>query len=477
MKRTILPAVLCMVCTIGLFAQKEKAVRIHKTDGTVVEYHAAAIRDFSFSGKAIVNDDDYTQITDLALVIEDTKINIDITATFSADDPNITGIHYGTDWGILYSTSPDVTVENGTLLEGYYESDCPLLQGTQSNYNESILSSAETRYRIGESVTVDEEFSGKGGYADLDYNTTYYFRTFVYRPENNGIYDEEYFYSKEHSISTGKPSMEYYDIALRDFPSQFIETGYVLPTEEAWATFETQYPYFTAARRDTLLRYWDEYLTPRFNTFKAQCNTVYECLEGTIYMLDNIGEEFCQYLLTHYEGEYAMQGYTDTFEGGLRTYVECDASWDVPDNGYWKYYSDTGRDNPIVEFPLTKHVLAGYNYRVEVTLAPNTEQTDTLPSKIHITMQCPANEFYATEDFVLTEETYAVSSHECSTLVFDSIEPKGFGEAKLTIRSELTSREIKTYQQYIKDPEKYSDRTVYAPVLRIARIKVTPYKK
>ena len=61
MKRTILLAVLCMVCTIGLFAQKEKVVRIHKTDGTVVEYHAAAIRDFSFSGKAIVNDGDYTE--------------------------------------------------------------------------------------------------------------------------------------------------------------------------------------------------------------------------------------------------------------------------------------------------------------------------------------------------------------------------------------------------------------------------------
>ena len=468
MKRIILTS-LCALCSLGLFAQTEKTLIIHKTDGTKVEYLVEGITNISFSGKAIVNDGDYTQITDLALTLEGTKINIDIAATFNADDPYIIGGSYGTAWGILYSTSPDVTVENGTLVKGYRYRTEPYLQG-------SSLSSGKVNYRIGESVTREEEREDAGSYVDLEYNTTYYFRTFVYRPENSGICSEAYFYSKEKSVSTGKPSMAYYDIELKHIPSYSLEIGCVLPTEEAWAAFDEQYPYFTAAERDTLIKYWNEYLTPeRIGSVKAQCNTVHDCAEGMLYLLDNISEDFCHYLLSLCEGEYVMQGYSETFEEAQRTYIECDASWNVPGNGYWEYYSSNS--NPTVEIPLPKNVLAGYNYRVEVTLAPNTEQTDTLPSKVRIIMQCPSNEHYVTEDFLLTEETCVVSPHECTVLVSDSIEPKEFGRAKLSIMSNLSYREIRNYSYYLKKPEKYANETVYAPTLRIAQIKVVPYRK
>ena len=109
MKRTIFTA-LCALMTLGASAQTEKVMRVHMTDGTVKEYHVGALRDFSFTGLAVVSDDDYTQISQLDLVMEGYEINFDITANFGFDDPYITGSRYGQDWGILYSTSPDVTV-------------------------------------------------------------------------------------------------------------------------------------------------------------------------------------------------------------------------------------------------------------------------------------------------------------------------------------------------------------------------------
>lgn len=456
MKRIILTS-LCAVFALGLYAQKEKAVFVHKTDGTTVEYIVGGIRNFSFRGKAVVNDDDYTQITDLALTLEDTEINIDIAAAFNADDPYIAGGRYGTDWGILYSTSPGVTVENGTLVEGdgiFYES--PRIN---SEYSDGYISN----YRIGESVTISEGENGAGRYVDLEYNTTYYFRTFVYRPENSGVCDEAYFYSKEKSVSVGKPSMAYYGV--ENIPANLSKSGYVMPTEEAWAAFDEQYPYFALSSRkskEVILNHWNEYLTSeRVNILKTQCNTVYDCAEGKLYVAEQVNEDFLHYVLSHYEGVSVLSGYSEILNESsntIGTYIECDAEWNVPGNGYWKYTADT-RKNPWVEIPLTKWMLANYLYKIEITLAPNTVPEETLPSKVSVDIYYKAG---GGDDLATKYET---NVNECSVITADSVAVNAFTEATIRIASVMDTS------------LRGQDKNKFLPILRVAQIKVTPYRK
>ena len=444
MKRIILTS-LCAVFVLGLYAQKEKSVFIHKTDGTTVEYIVGGVRDFSFRGKAVVNDDDYTRITDLALALEDTEINIDVTAAFNADDPYITGGRYGTDWGILYSTSPGITVENGTLVDN---SSCELIDEEQLVY----------KIKFGESVTRID-----GWETDLEYNTTYYFRTFVFREANNGIYEEAYFYSKEQSLCTGKPSMAYY--GLENIPSNLSEAGYIMPTEDAWAAFDEQYPYFTLSKRknkEVIIGHWNEYLTPeRINILKTQCNAAHDCAEGWLYVIGQVNEDFLHYVLSHYEGESVLSGYSeilDEYSNTVGTYVECDAEWNVPGNGYWKYTADT-RKNPSIEVPLTKWMLANYLYKIEITLAPNTEPEETLPSKVtvRISYNAGGGNTLATK--------YETSVNECSVITADPVAINAFTEASISIASVMDTS------------LRGQDRKKFLPILRVVQIKVTPYRK
>lgn len=452
MKRTILTG-LCAVFTLGLFAQKEKAMIIHKTDGTTIEYPIEAIRDFSFSGKSVVADDDYTQITDLAIALVDNEVNIDVAAAFSCDDPYVGNVHRQ-DWGILYSTSPNVTIENGTLIE----LKLPLAQADE-------LYSHQVSFRIGESVKADEyNENDEGCYAELDYNTTYYFRSYVRRQANNDIYEEEYFYSAEKSIHTGNPSMGLFGI--ENVPAYAVEDGYVFPTEEAWGAFDEQYPYFTLSRqqnKEVLVNHWNEYLTSeRIDQLKKECDVVHHCLEGTLYLIDHISEDFCSYVLKHYEGEYVLSGYSEDLDENSNTtvsYVECDASWNVPNNEYWKYTADT-RKNPSVKIPLPQWMLANYAYKVEVILAPNTEPEETLPSKITVRLG-----FEAGGNEVLSKD-YETSISECSVIQADSLNADVFTGAYLEIYSTMNT----------STSNRNPDKSKFLPILRIAQIKVTPYR-
>ena len=115
MKRIFL-AGLCAIFSMGLFAQK--ALIIHKTDGTRLEIPMEAVKGFDFKAKAIVNDGDYTQIANTTLHSGE-QLDITFTAEFHTEDPFISKETpcYGENWGILYATTPNVTVENGELLQ------------------------------------------------------------------------------------------------------------------------------------------------------------------------------------------------------------------------------------------------------------------------------------------------------------------------------------------------------------------------
>lgn len=445
MKRIFYTA-LCALMTLGASAQTQKVMRIHKTDGTVLEYYVAELHDFSFKGMAVVSDDEYTQISKLDLVMEGNEINFDITVNFGFDDQYITGSRYGKDWGILYSTSPDVTVENSTLVE---------LKSPLTSVDN--LSSHRVSFRLGESVKEWEyNYNERGVNVDLEYATTYYFRSFVYRPAIGDLYEEQYFYSAVKSVAVGNPSMSLYGASI--LPDYVAEKGYVYPSSSAWNEFNEQYPYFDlrdARYRAEIITLWNDYLTPeRHEAFKAQCTTVHECAEGKLYLIDTIGKEFLDYLLGVYSVEYTMPGYTELLNESTHTvgtYVECDVSWNVPGNGYWKYTADEKR-NPSIRIQLSKNMLANYRYKVELTLAPNTDPEETLPSKVTVMID------YATGGATIANKL-VTNVGECTVITADELVSNSFGTASLEILSDM---------KIGPEGKKYS------PILRVAQIKVTP---
>lgn len=452
MKRTIFIS-LCLLFSLCSFAQKEKMVRIHKTDGTVIEYPVYSISHFDFEGKAVVNDDDYTQIKNLSLILEDTLININISAAFNGG-PYASPSTYRKDWGILYSTSPNITIKNGTLID-------------LSKYQDIDSVKYGRTFIFGENVPFvgQNERQNVGSHSELDYNTTYYFRSYVRREANNGIYEEEYFYSKEKSTHTGNPPMKYYGVNAT-LPENVSKTGYIHPTEEAWAAFDKQHPYFSLSEwqgKEAIIKNWNEYLTPqRINALKSQCNVKHECIEGPLYIADNIGEDFCNYLLNSYGKEYTQSGYSEKLDESTNTtgtYVECDASWNVPGNGYWKYIAED-KKNPSIEIPLNKHMLANHYYKIEITLAPSTEPEETLPAKVTSRIQYKAG---GGKGIVSKFETNA---NECSVITIDQLEAPTFTEASIHISSDMNT----------STSSRNPDRNKFLPILRIAQIKITPYE-
>lgn len=442
--RRIIFTVLCALVALGASSQihKEKSIRVHKTDGTVAEYPVGGVRNLSLKGKSVIKDDDYTRITDVVLAMQGTCINIDITAAFSADDPYVNDSRYGRDWGILYSTEPDITIENSTLITLGY----PLKSAED-------LSSHEVSFRVGESVEQSSD-NGVGCYLDLDYNTTYYFRSYVYRPASE-FYGEEYYYSSVHGVNTGNPSMKFFDV--NSVPAYAAELGYVYPAEEAWTAFDGQYPYFALGK--TLVAHWNDFLTPeRIEKFKPQCNVVHDCVEGTLYILDTIGEEFCQYLLDYYGEEYEVDLSAAVLDAAVSTeatYVECDASWNVSGNGYWKYTAAKKR-NPSITLSLPKLMMANYPYKIEITLAPNTEVGDTLPSKVTARIY----DDVGVRTIIATE--FETNVDECSVISIEDFKTEFFGEAVIEILSDMETG------------SRSPDAKKYLPILRVVQVKVTP---
>lgn len=442
MKRIIL-AGLCALFSVGLFAQK--ALIIHKTDGTKLEIPVEGIRGFDFSGKSVVNDDDYTMITGLALH-SGTELNITFNVLFNTDDPYLTMSEpiYGEDWGILYATSPDVTIENGTLLQ-LTTDQLAMVQNLSNATVEVLLGESKTFGNIASQETVD-----------LDFETTYYVRSFVRRPANNDIYEEAYFYSKEQSIYTDKPTMLYYGATIA--PSLYAQTGYVMPSDSAWISLAERYPYFAVKGTcaDVFIEHWNEYLTAeRIASLKPLCTTTYECCDGMLYLLDFISDDFARYALDLYDDEFTTSGYTENYKIAVDTLIECDASWNVSNNRYWEYKPTIPTGRPVVTIKLSKPLLANYNYTIEVEFAPDVTQTDTLPSKFNITLMYIDN--IGRSKGQRLGNNLLTNGQLGTIITFDSLSVGGFGEASLEIAVKVASRE-----------------TEYSRTLRIAQIKVTP---
>ena len=434
MKRIILAA-LCVMFSVGLFAQK--GLIIHMKDGTKLEIPFKGIYKFDFLGKAVVNDGDYTSISNLALHSGE---NIDITFTVNNhyNDPNITTVTgYGQTWGVIYSTTPNVSIETGNILD----------QNIQKNDQKVDRSSWDIL--LGESP----KFSGvTNNYCvDLEYETTYYIRSFLYNSKYN-----KYYYSKEECVNIGKPSMAHYGVKIDTAP--FAETGYVMPTDSAWNSFVERYPYFNikGSCKETITECWHNYMNKNIATLKSQCKTTYDCCDGTLYILDNIGDDFGKYALDYYDDAFTMSGYaTSVFSVDSTAHVTCDASWNIPNNEYWEYHPLSKTSNQKAEIKLSKPLMASYIYNVEITLAPDVTGADTLPTKYDVIIY-GLNEF-GKNTKTMEVKNFITNAQSATITTIDSVSVGGFGEASVHIKQAASRRD-----------------TDFSRILRISQIKVIP---
>ena len=173
MKKYII-AILGMAFTLQLTAQK--VLVIHKKDGTVIEVPVTS--KISFSGKAVVNDGEYTQIEVESItetVGKQPQANISINIKGCQLQGNFTPDSYG----CIYGTTPGLTIDNGTVVSG------------------TVI--------------------------PFEYYETYYFRSFV-------KYRGETYYSEEVSAEV-LPAMEWYGIYAD--AEYYGQSGYVHPIDEA----------------------------------------------------------------------------------------------------------------------------------------------------------------------------------------------------------------------------------------------------
>ena len=442
MKRIIL-ATLCVIFSVGLFAQK--ALIIYKKDGTKMEIPLKGIESFEFVGKGLVHDGEYISLSNMQL---HSGVNLDATFTvnFHSDNPNIMSEtpDYGYNWGILYSTTPNVTVESGELIQ---------LDNSQTKTLSNLVNDSVNAL-IGNSSRLSGLTNRNP--INLEYETTYYIRAFVKSEVSNNVV--KHFYSNEISVNTGKPAMIYYGVTAD--PAQYAETGYVMPTGSAWASFIERFSYFNRYS-ESILDAWNNYLTPeRIASIKSQCNTVYECREGMLYILDNIGDDFYKYALDFYDDAFAMDGYTEdtkllSCDATSPTHVTCDATWNIPNNEYWEYKGLATTSNQSVEIPFSQPLMANFYYNVEITFAPDVSEAETLPTKYDVSIYGSNEKGNSRKIMTVKNQVTNVGAVTVATL--DSIQVPYFGEASVEIK-QTASRNDK----------------IYSRILRISQIKVTP---
>ena len=411
MKRTIIAA-WCILFSLGMYAQK--ALIIHKKDGTKMEIPAQAFEKFHFKGKAIVNDDDYTRVARHVVYTPVTSSKtLDISFyVLSQGDMDFT------DHGICYSTTPG---DVGNRLS---------FRESRNNHDWNVTGEG----KVYGTDTLYVEISG------LEFETTYYCRSYV-------VYRGNYYYSREHSIYTGKPKMSWYGAKVD--PMQYAETGFAMPSEEAWNTLVAT-SFHINHLPAFLLDEWDRYATPdRIEAMKAQSNTMLECCDGTLYLLDAVDEGFVAHVMELCSKEIVMLGGEAEYNHVQEPIeVACDASWGVPGNVYWEYSGTTVTANPDLTYTTSLPLLANYKYKVEVVMAPETVDEEKLPNKYNLLFQ---NEYKEP-----LGKRMAENATQCAVHSFEVVTTQ-FVESVVRISGVVGSRE-----------------TGYDRSLRVAQIRFTP---
>lgn len=396
MKKYIL-AICCMVFVGQAFAQV-KTYFVHKKDGTTIELPVGT-KKLDLSGRAVVEEDDYIYIEFIEPIVhfgQMPSIKIHINKPYLG----WTRVEYET-VGIYISKADEPQTASRILMD---------------------------MTEFGPTNTLSVE--------NLEFNTSYTCRAFV-------TYRGNEYYSREHSISFGKPSMDWYQL---DIPEKLQDAGiYVHPSEAAWENlFARDSSLYTKGsanikkRKEIMDQKWREYLTvEKARTLATQCDSAYDCADGTIYLLDEIGPDFVNMFNLPYETfMYGTKGLAelDSKTIGPDTIV-CPESLNVPGNTYYRFRPTSASVNPVVTYQMDQPLLVGKEYEVEIVVAPDAlNDSLPLPTKLRI--------YYEGIKSERLESSFETSVDKCDTLKY-VIQATSFVENAIEIQTQVSSREMK----------------------------------
>ena len=392
MKKYII-AIVGLAFTLQMTAQK--VLVIHKKDGSAIEVPFGS--NISFTGKAKVNDNEYTRLSNINLV---TNVNEGekpyMEVTIDEKGTQAYGNFVPTEGkGFLYSMTTGVTIESG----------------------KSVIPDAENKVTL----------------TDLDFNTTYYLRSYV-------TYQGNIYYSQETPVNTGLPYMSWYGVKAN--PEKYKQTGYVHPTDAALEALFAKYSEnFKSSDSDFRIKrleeIWLDYLTEnKAKELVAKCSSKLDCKDGTIYLLDEIGDDFMAMFDNAEVNLKGNEGILDTLCKSYSAIEEkvCDASLNVPNNTYYVFEPTTPNARPTIVYLIDRPMLAGRTYEVQITLAPNTYAEEGKPNYLtisHLNGNLTQGGDYSTNSLVKNYETNATA---CETLTY-TFTPSEFGENAIQIES------------------------------------------
>ena len=408
---------LCMLLALSSSAQK--VLIVHKTDGTKIEVPVMENPKFYTTGKAIVHDDDYTRILGTSVEIPNDYPEMPtITVNFQQ---NCEIEHQG--GGICYATTPNVNVSNGTCIS--WDSD----------------------FVPNEDATI--EFIA-------EHNTTYYIRSYA-------MFMGEYYYSEEKIVHVDAPSMHWYREMLNPILAGI--STCLIPTQQAWDDFISQNKRHSqllglSSNQGELLTLWICYLTEEKSKQLTPLCEQYICNDGVLYVLNSIGDEFVQFILEYCSNASTLSGYSELGADSINTslsFIECEQKWNVPNNSYWEYKPLNTKSNIEVRMPLVLPVLADYNYKFKITLAPDVEQCDTLSTKIRVKLESPS--MGGMKQTIIVKDLIT-NLNECTTIIIEPVTMERFGSAILQIESNVSATQFR--------------KGTYSRTLRIAQVEVIP---
>lgn len=346
--------VLCIFCTTYISAQ-EKEVRkdlvIHKKDGSKFIVPIEVKHTVEFWGQNEVNDNDYVQVGDVSGPLENHSVNMTLNDKMTYDHKKSKERY--SDYGIVWSTEPGVTIENGERAKNTDDID-------ENPYT----------FKIGENQYAHEE-------------TTYYYRAYV------TMYDKTY-YSEEKSHTF------YPHIVNVSVPKNwnYAESAYVYPTEDAFkAAFLKAVGTECSDVSFTILEVcWRKYITvDKAKELLASADgEIKKFYEGDVFFINEISEDFINTIFT--EGTFHLStesiNYDESYTNfGIIDTVECDESWQITGNAYWRTTPTNVATRPKVGINLPL-VLPSFTYNITIIFAPDTEaEADSLAtaSKVRFT--------------------------------------------------------------------------------------------
>lgn len=257
----------------------------------------------------------------------------------------------------------------------------------------------------------------------------------------------------------------------------FEESSPVIPTNEAFRAFcDKQGISYENYGTKTVIAYeWTLFAKDKENLL-SDCDRRYECLDGNLYLLDEIPEDFWRFITAenvelNLEEPYRdKQGSNPVITKNISEesfqYISCDESWGVPDNRYIKAYPSTEAVNPQVGYELGI-LLPDTKYEVTIVMAPNTEDVDDQrPNyfRIYHTKTLSEENKYGQWD---TKDMTMVKLQDGST--FYTTGQGKCDETKFNIETdEVVRRHMILLQSYVTG----NKTSVYDRTLRIASITV-----